>query len=161
MKYLVRSVKYLLYFVIIFCLCIVIVMLFSHQPISAIPTLFQEGSLLPIVLIFLGVAAIYPAVGYRKARLMLDGEWPDHRDAIVKTMQSADYELVEEDDKKMVWRSTRQVIRFTRMWEDAITFERQENDPTLILIDGPSRDTFRIASAVNYNYRMSHPQSEE
>lgn len=161
MKYLIRSVKYLLYFVIVFCLCVLVVMIFSHQPLSAIPTLFKEGSMLPIALIFVGVAAIYPAVGYRKARLVLDGEWPETRDAIVKTMQSADYELAEEDDTKMVWRSKRPVIRFTRMWEDTITFERQENDPTLVLVDGPSRDTFRIASAVNYNFRMSHPQSEE
>ena len=161
MKYLVRSLKYLLYFVIIFFLCLVIVVVFSHQSLSSIPSLFKEGSLLPICLIFLGFAALYPAVGYRKARLVLDGEWKDYRDSIAKTMESAGYKLAEEDDKKMVWRSTRPVIRLTRMWEDAITFELQDNDPTLVLVDGPSRDSFRIVSAVYYNYRMSHPQSEE
>ena len=161
MKYLIRSLKYLAYFVIIFFLCLAVVMIFSHQPLSALPTLFQEGSFLPIALIFLGVAAIYPAVGYRKGRLVLDGEWPAYRDAIVKTMQDADYELVEENETKMVWRSKRAVIRLTRMWEDTITFEKQENDPTLVLVDGPSRDSLRIVGAVYYNYRMSHPQSEE
>ena len=161
MKYLIRSVKYLAYFVIIFFLCLVVVVIFSRQSLTDIPSLFREGSFLPICLIFVGVSAIYPAVGYRKGRLVLDGEWRDYCDAVVKTMQSADYELVEEDEKKMVWRSKRPVIKLTRMWEDAITFEVQENDPSLVLVDGPSRDTFRIIGAVNYNYRMFHPQNEE
>ena len=161
MKYLVRSLKYLAYFVIIFCLCLLIVVIFSHQSLASIPSLFKEGSLLPICLIFLGFAALYPAVGYRKARLVLDGEWKDYRDAVMKTMEDAGYKLVEETPRTMKFRSSRAAIRITRMWEDDITFELQENDPTLVKVDGPSRDTLRLVGSVYYNYRMSHPQSEE
>ena len=93
MKYLIRSLKYLLYFVIIFCLCLAIVVLFSHQSFSDIPSLFKEGSFLPICLIFLGFALLYPAVGYRKAKLVLDGEWKDYMPAetliIFKTVPEA------------------------------------------------------------------------
>ena len=161
MKYLVRSLKYLAYFVIIFFLCIALVLIFSHQHFTSFSEMFKEGSLLPIVLIFVGFAAIYPAVGYRKARLVLDGEWKDYREAVMQTMKEAGYRLLEEDGGNMKFRSTRAAIRITRMWEDAITFELQPNDPTLVKVDGPSRDTFRIVSNVYYNYRMSHPQSEE
>ena len=161
MKYLIRSLKYLAYFVTIFFLCIAVVLIFSRQPLSSFPELFKEGSLLPIALIFLGFAALYPAVGYRKARLVLDGEWKDYREAVMQTMKDAGYQLAQEDDRKMVFRSNRAAIRITRMWEDAITFELQENDPTLVKVDGPSRDTLRIVSSVYYNYRMSHPHSEE
>lgn len=161
MKYLIRSLKYLLYFVIIFFLCLAIVTVFSHQSLSNIPALFKEGSMLPICLIFIGVAALYPALGYRKGRLHLDGEWKEYRSAVVETMEGAGYKIVSEDDDKMVWRSTRALIRLTRMWEDTITFVRQESDPSLVLVDGPSRDTFRIVETVYYNYRMSHPQSRE
>lgn len=161
MKYLIRSLKYLLYFVIIFFLCIALVLLFSHQPISSFPELFKEGSLLPICLIFLFFAAIYPLVGYRKGRIVMDGEWKDYRDAIKKTMEGADYELVSEDENSLKFRSKRAAIRLTRMWEDAITFTRQESDPNLVLVDGPSRDSLRLVGNVYYNYRMEHPQDGE
>ena len=161
MKYLIRSLKYLLYFVIIFFLCIALVLLFSRQPISSFPELFKEGSLLPICLIFLFFAAIYPLVGYRKGRIVMDGEWKDYRDAIKKTMEGADYELVSEDENSLKFRSKRAAIRLTRMWEDAITFTRQESDPNLVLVDGPSRDSLRLVGNVYYNYRMEHPQDGE
>ena len=159
MKYLIRSLKYLAYFVLIFFLCIFIVLVFTHQQFTSLHEMFKEGSLLPITLIFMGFAALYPAVGYRKARLVLDGEWKDYREAVMQTMKDAGYKLVAEDDCTMKFRSTRAAIRITRMWEDAITYELQENDPTLVKVDGPSRDTMRLVGSVYYNYRMSHPQS--
>ena len=161
MKYAVRAIKYLIYFVIIFFICLAIVVLFSHQSFTDIPSLFKEGSLLPICLIFLFFAAVYPAVGYRKARLTLDGEWADYRDTVVQTMESGDYKLVSEEDGKMVFRHQRPLFRLTRMWEDAITFIPQADNPGLVKVDGPSRDTFRIMSNIYYNYRMSHPQDGE
>ncbi len=161
MKYLVRSVKYLIYFVIIFFLCIALVLLFSHQPFTTFPEMFKEGSLLPICLIMVGFAALYPAVGFRKARLNLDGEWKNYRDAVIETMKTAGYRLVGEDERTMKFRSNRAAIRFTRMWEDAITFELQEDNPYLVKVDGPSRDTMRIVGAVHYNYRMQNPQEGE
>ena len=100
-------------------------------------------------------------MGYRKAKLVLDGEWKDYRNAIMKTMEGADYELVSETDRTLKFRSKRTGVRLSRMWEDAITFEQQENDPALVKVDGPSRDTLRLVGSVYYNYRMEHPQSEE
>ena len=161
MKYLVRSLKYLAYFVLIFFVCVLIVVLISHPQGSSFASLFKEGSLLPICLIFLFFAAIYPLLGYKKARLVMDGEWKDYRDTIVETMQSAGYELKSEDERELKFRSKSATMRIRRMWEDGITFTRQENDPSLVLVDGPSRDTLRIVGSVYYNYRMNHPQSEE
>jgi len=161
MKYLVRSVKYLVYFVIIFLLCIALVMLFSKMPLSSFPELFKEGSLPKICLIFVFFSAIYPLIGYRKGRLVLDGEWKEYRDAVMETMKNADYKLVSEDERTMKFRSNRAAIRFSRMWEDAITFELQEDNPSLVLVDGPSRDSLRLISNIYYNYRQQHPQNEE
>ncbi len=161
MKYIIRSLKYLVYVLVIFFICIALVMLFSHQPISAFPEMFKEGSLLPIGLIFVAFAAIYPLIGYRKGRLVLDGEWKDYREAVMETMKNAGYKLVEEDERSLKFRSERPAVRLSRMWEDAITFTQQESDPSLVLVDGPSRDTLRLVGNVYYNYRMKHPQSEE
>ena len=160
MKYLIRSLKYLIYFVVIFFLCLALVVLFSHQHPTSLSELFKEGSLLPICLIFVGFALLYPAVGYRKAKLTLDDDWKEYRNAVMSTMEGAGYVLKSEDEKTMVFRHSKPLVRFTRMWEDAITFELQD-DPTIVKVDGPSRDSLRLVSSIYYNYRMEHPQSEE
>ena len=161
MKYLVRALKYLLYFLIVFCFCILLVMLFSRRDGVTLATMFKEGSFLPICLIFLFFSAIYPLLGYRKGRLRLDGDWKDYRDTVVETMESGGYRLEEEDGGKLMFRHSKPMFRLSRMYEDAITFLPQENDPTLVLVDGPSRDTLKIIGSIYYNYRMQHPQDGE
>ena len=160
MKYFVRALKYLIYFLLVFFFCVLLVMLFSHREGLTLATMFKEGSFLPLCLIFVGFAAIYPLLGYRKGKMRLDGDWEDYRDTVVETMESGDYALIGEDGGKMVFRHTKPMFRLSRMYEDTITFLPQESDPTLVLVDGPSRDTLKIIGSIYYNYRMSHPQSE-
>ena len=101
MKYLIRSLKYLIYFVVIFFLCLALVVLFSHQHPTSLSELFKEGSLLPICLIFVGFSLLYPAVGYRKAKLTLDDDWKEYRSAVMSTMEGAGYVLKSEDFSKV------------------------------------------------------------
>ncbi len=163
MKYLVRSLKQLLYFVLIFVVCVAIVLLLNHQPISAVPLMFQEGALLPICLIFVFFAAIYPLVGYRKSHIAMDSEqqWPDYREAIMEVMKNAGYSLKGESDTTLKFRSSNTGVRIARKGEDAITFERDATDPARVNVDGPARDTIRFVGDVYYTYRQSHPQDQE
>lgn len=160
MKYLVRSLKYLAYFVLIFFLCILIIRLAMHGTKVPLAEMFEEGAFNKIAVIFVAFALLYPLVGYRKGRLTLDGEWKDYRDAVIETMQNAQYSLVSEQDGVMKFRSDKIALRISRMWEDAITFIPAE-DGIHVAVDGPTRDTTRIISAIYYNYRRQHPQSEE
>ncbi len=163
MKYLVRSLKQLLYFVLIFVVCVAIVLLLNHQSISAVPLMFQEGALLPICLIFMFFAAIYPLVGYRKSHIAMDSaeNWPDYRKIILEVMKNAGYNISKESETSLKFRSGSTGVRISRKWEDAVTFEIDASDPARVNVDGPARDTLRFVGDIYYCYRQSHPQEEE
>ena len=62
------------------------------------------------------------------------------------------------DSQQIVYRQKKALLRFTRMWEDAITFFKGEDR---IFVDGPVKDTTRVISSVYYNYRMRNPKDYE
>ena len=75
MRYLIRALKYLLYFAIIFVLMVGIIYLFSSQKAAGLSfvDLFKEGSLPKIMLFFVAVAALYPYLSFQKKELYLNG----------------------------------------------------------------------------------------
>lgn len=160
MKYIVRSLKYLVYFVLIFCLCILIIRVAMHGQDVPLAEMFEEGAFLKIAAIFVFFAAVYPLVGYKKGRLTLDGSWEEYHNVVVETMKNAEYSLVSDEDGVMKFRSDRVALRISRMWEDAITFTPAA-DGIHVEVDGRYRDTTRVISAIYYNYRMQHHQTEE
>ncbi|MCF0173439.1 MAG: hypothetical protein HUJ91_06925 [Bacteroidales bacterium] len=151
MKYLVRSLKYLCYFALFFIIIVLILSLLQNRNISDFQSMFVPGSLWKIALIFAGVSAVYPAVSYRKYKMVLEDDFEKYHDTILATMKAADYRLESEQEGEMVFRSDRAAIRLSRIWEDTITFSLK--DSRLVLIDGPFRDTSRIARSVQYNFR--------
>lgn len=158
MKYLIRSIKYLIYFALVFCILVAIICVVMKHPISQFTSLFAAGSIWQILLLFIGVSALYPLLGYRKQHIALDGPFSDYRQIIIKAMEDAEYKLDSEDDKQMVFRHTKCYIRASRMWEDSITFYKDEEN---VLVDGPFRDSTRLIGAIYYNYRMNNPKENE
>ena len=158
MKYLIRSIKYLIYFAVVFFILVAIICIVMKHPISQFTNLFAAGSIWRILLLFVGVSALYPLLGYRKQHIALDGPFSDYRPIIIKTMEDAEYKLDSEDDKQMVFRHTKCYIRASRMWEDSITFYKDEES---VLVDGPFRDSTRLIGAIYYNYRMNNPKENE
>ncbi|MBP5301759.1 MAG: hypothetical protein J6Y88_00745 [Bacteroidales bacterium] len=157
MKYFVRAVKYLIYFTILFLIIVAILCVVLHHPLSHFAALFKEGAMWQIAVLFAVIAAVYPMLGFRKNHITLDGPFSDYHDIIKKTMDDADFVLEKDDDEKMVFRQKRGYLRFTRMWEDAVTFFKGEDR---IYVDGPIKDTTRLISNIYYNYRQSHPKDQ-
>lgn len=160
MKYLVRSLKYLIYFVILFFIIVIIISFLNHQDISDFQTLFVDGALAKISGLFIIIALAYPAFGFKKNYLRLEGDYDSYTDIIVETMGRLGYRLKEKDPVNMVFRADKASIRFSRMWEDAITFSITE-DPNKITVDGPYKDTIRVIRAIDYYYRNSTNQNED
>ncbi|MCF0177953.1 MAG: hypothetical protein HUJ90_04940, partial [Bacteroidales bacterium] len=96
MKYIIRSIKYLIYFAIIFFLIVIILCLFMHRDITDFAALFKEGALWQILVMFVAVAAIYPALGYKKNKIVMDGSFKDYRKSIMEVMTNAEYQLADE-----------------------------------------------------------------
>lgn len=161
MKYLIRALKYLIYFVILFFIIVLVISFASHNDISDFQSMFVEGALARISIIFIIIAAAYPAFGFKKNHLILDDDYDKYQDTIMETMKQYGYILSHKDEANLVFKAEKASIRFARMWEDAITFTITE-DPRKIDVDGPFKDTVRVTRGIYYNYRMNnHPEETE
>lgn len=154
MKYLVRSLKYLLYFAVIFVIITAIIyfVMPNHKGLG-IDELFEPGAFPKIAILFAIISAVYPSLGFKANKLILDNDFSKYRDVIISTMTSAEYEIVSESEDEMVFRHTKLYVRASRMWEDQITFTRGES---VARVDGPRKDTQRLVEAIYYNYRAGN-----
>lgn len=160
MRYLIRALKYLLYFAIIFVLMVGIIYLFSSQKAAGLSfvDLFKEGSLPKIMLFFVAVAALYPYLSFQKKELYLNGPFTNYAEMVDEVMKSLDYvpEKKEADCVTYVKRSA--YARLTRMYEDRITFMTTDNP---VIVEGYRKDLLRILSLINHRVRQESREQEE
>jgi hypothetical protein len=149
MKYLIRSIKYLIYFLILFFIIVGLLFLWQHtkNPDITFSGLFKEGALPKLVIFFILVAAIYPALGFVKRKFHLNGDYSQYADTIEETLKDAGYAVDKKDNEKVIFRHSKAMTRLTRMYEDAITFDLTQ-DP--IVVDGFRKDVDRILRAISY-----------
>lgn len=160
MRYLIRSLKYLVYFAIIFFVMVGIIFLFSSQKAAGLSfvDLFKEGSLPKIALFFVAISAIYPYLSFQKKELYLNGPFTNYAEMVDEVMQSLDYvpEKKEADSVSYVKRSA--YARLTRMYEDRITFRTAGNP---VIVDGYRKDLLRVLSLLNHRIRQESREQEE
>lgn len=156
MKYIVRAVKYFIYICVLVTI-ILLVLVLTHFVSSDINVMFKEGwrSVAKILLVFAGIAAIYPLFGYRKLLAGVLGELAGLRDGVVKCMEERGYRLESEDSETMTFRSRSVLNRIFRVWEDRITVTKTLGG---FEVEGLSRDVARIVPALEYRFR--NPDSE-
>ncbi|MBR4133660.1 MAG: hypothetical protein IKU04_03955 [Bacteroidales bacterium] len=156
MKYIVRAVKYFIYICVLVTI-ILLVLVLTHFVSSDINVMFKEGwrSVAKILVVFAGIAAIYPLFGYRKLLAGVLGELGGLRDGVVKCMEERGYRLESEDSETMTFRSRSVLNRIFRVWEDRITVTKTLGG---FEVEGLSRDVARIVPALEYRFR--NPDSE-
>ncbi len=153
-KYLIRSIKYLLWFCVIFFLVIVIlVMTTEGQSLETVfdpeAGMFRAGSFPKIMIFFLAVAAIYPSLAFQKKELYLHGSFAENEDLIRKQLEVSGYEMVSENHEEMVYRLKSRFVRFMRMYEDHITITKVAP----VQITGMRKDALRLASTIEFQSR--------
>lgn len=142
-RYIIRSVKYFLYLIIIMTLLLAILVLLGLA--EADPAeIFVGGysSYWKIGLAFLALAAIYPRFGYSKNEIISGVEL---KPLILSVMDSRGYKLRSEEGDTMVFIKRSPLDRALRMWEDAITFTRTESGYD---IEGHTKEMVRCRSAI-------------
>lgn len=159
MRYLIRALKYLVYFAIIFFLIVGIVYLFSAQKMAGISFagLFKEGSLPKIALFFVAVSAIYPKLSFYKKELYLNGDFTKYAGMIGDVMKSLGYVPESSEPGSVTYRKEGTYARLTRMFEDRITFETAGNP---VRVEGYRKDLMRILSAIGYRVRQEDREQE-
>lgn len=155
MRYFIRSVKYLVWFVAVFAIIISIFVLTSadmtfDRVFSPEGGLFKPNALPQLIAFFVLFSAIYPALSFMKKEVFIGGSFEECRDKIISAFTEYGYELVNEDDNEMTFRIKKPFIRFMRMYEDAITITKDESP---LILKGMRKEIFRLASAIEFTTR--------
>ena len=153
MKYLIRALKYFVYFVLL--LAVILAALILLGLAEADPaTLFRNGydSYWQIALMFAVLAGVYPLFGFMKKDVLVPGEYAEIRPDVVRVMESKGYELEKEEGENLSFRLLSRAGRISRMWEDRITLTRTYSGFTL---EGLRRDLVRIAYTLESKFRSN------
>ena len=160
MRYLIRAVKYMVYFAIVFIVIVCIVYMFSTQKLAGMSLidLFKEGSLFKILLLFFGFSLIYPALSFQKKEILVDGHFTKYAETVDAVMKSLNYKKETETEDSVSYRCTGGYARLSRMYEDRITFDKTV---TPFTVEGYRKDILRILSALTYRIRQESGDDQE
>ena len=146
MKYIIRSLKYFCYLIILLTLIILALVLTGFVE-ADLSKMFVNGydSLWQIALIMLAFALLYPRFGFSKRTAHLYGSPEELRPDVMKVMEGLGYALESEQDGTFSFRRRSGLSRALKMWEDRITVS-----PTGagLEVDGLTRDLARIVSGL-------------
>lgn len=153
MRYLVRALKYIVYFAVIFFLIVGIVYLFSSQKAAGISftDLFKEGSLPKIAIFFVAVSAIYPMLSFYKKPVHLNGDFTKYAEMVDEVMKSFGYVKEKDEQGCVTYIKEGVYARLARMFEDRVTFTTADNP---VYVEGYRKDLLRILSVLNYRIRQ-------
>ena len=146
MKYIIRSLKYFCYLIILLTLIILALVLTGFVE-ADLSKMFVNGydSLWQIALIMLAFALLYPRFGFSKRTAHLYGSPEELRPDVMKVMDGLGYSLESEQDGVFAFRRRSGLSRALKMWEDRITVS-----PTGagLEVEGLTRDLARVVSGL-------------
>jgi hypothetical protein len=148
MKYLIRSVKYFIYFSVL-CTAIITALVLIGAVEGDINSIFSEGynSIGKIVMFFAIVAAVYPKFGFITRDIVADKDWKDIRPQVLEYMYERSYKLESEKDGVVTFRFKSAAGRLSKMYEDRLTLTRTE---TGYQLEGLRKDVMRLAMGLEY-----------
>ena len=146
MKYLIRSVKYFCYLILLLALIILALVLTGFVE-ADLSKMFVNGydSLWQIALIMLVFALIYPRFGFSKRTAHLAGSPEELRPDVMRVMERLGYRLETEQDDSWSFLRRSGFSRALKMWEDRITLT---TGGAGLEVEGLTRDLARIVSAL-------------
>ena len=155
MKYLVRAVKYFIYFSLM-CAAIVMILVLIGAVEGDVNSIFEEGyrSLGKIAIIFALVAAVYPKMGFIRRDLSVNGSWDDIRSKTVGFMNERRYYIESESAEKVTFRFKSATGRISKMLEDRITLTATAEGWQM---EGLRKDVLRLSSGLE---NILTPQNE-
>jgi len=122
MRYLIRSVKYFIYIVVVLSLVLAAFVALKFVP-ADINKMFVNGfdSVWKILGMFAIVSLVYPRFGYARRTAVAGGTYEELRGMVIEYMNDNGYRLEKEDNGTMVFRSKSIIDRIVKVFEDGIT----------------------------------------
>ncbi|MBR5660026.1 MAG: hypothetical protein IKW99_00570 [Bacteroidales bacterium] len=151
MKYLIRSVKYIIWFIVILTLVMTIMAALGLVE-PDLDMMFKDGSksVGQILILFAVVALFYPMVGFRKQEAVVPGEYSEVRDKVINFMESRGYYLETEEGEMMTFRLRSKISAFFKMLEDRVTFVKV---PGGFEVEGLRKEVVRLISGLEYTIK--------
>lgn len=148
MKYLVRSVKYFVYFTVVCSIILVLTFHFSVKPegLTLIDMLLVDGSIYKMLVFFVAVAAVYPALGFQKKQMYVSNV-KEHRKEIVQLFENANYIIDSESATSISFKMRNPFMRLLRLYEDKVTIDYTDYP---VLIEGLRKDVLRFSRNIEY-----------
>ena len=149
MKYLIRAVKYFIYFAFI-TTAIVLALVLIGAVEGDINSIFEGGynALWKIALFFALVAAVYPKFGFVSRTLNVEADWDTMRAKAIRFFSDRRYRLETEAEDQVTFRRKDLAGRMTKMGEDRITLSRTEYG---FILEGLRKDIILYATALEDN----------
>ncbi|MFA7116095.1 MAG: hypothetical protein WC140_02510 [Bacteroidales bacterium] len=153
MKYFVRSLKYFLWFILIFIIIMIVLITttkgYNLTDLNRIfdpeVGLFKENSLWKILVFFAAVSGVYPLMAFSKKDVYINGTYEDNKEMIASVFNDRGYEVIEETPNMIKYRLRSKGTRFMRLYEDAVVLIKN-ND--FITLSGFRKDIIRIDSYI-------------
>lgn len=148
MKYFIRSVKYLLYFTVMCGIILVLTFHFSVKPegLTLMDMLLVDGSIYKMLIFFVAVAAIYPALGFQKKEVYVSN-FKEHKKEIIELFENANYVVASESATTISFKLRNPFLRLLRICEDYVTIDFSGNP---ILMEGLRKDILRFSRGIEY-----------
>ena len=146
MKYLIRFVKYLIYFASL-TTAIILALVFIGAVEGNIEAIFEEGydSLWKMALFFVAVAAIYPSLAFIKRDIPASGEFAELKGEIIEFMKERRYELESNNGSILTFRIKGVAGKLAKMYEDRIIISATLGG---IQMEGLRKDIIRLSTGL-------------
>ena len=148
MKYVIRAVKYLVYYTVMCSIILILTFHFSVKPegLTLMDMLLVDGSLYKMLAFFVAVAAIYPALGFQNKPLYVSNI-KENRKQIVELFENANYVIASEDATSVSFKLRNPFLRLMRLYEDYVTIDFSDNP---VMIEGLRKDVLRFGRGIEY-----------
>lgn len=152
MKYLIRSVKYLIYLIVFFSILVSVMFYTSTRPEGVTVFDMFKGSELKLALFFLAFAGVYPLIGYSKRAIHVSNV-AENKAAIIELFSNAKYYVESDSNNVLIFRLKSPFLRLLRTYEDAVVVNYSENPAS---IEGLRKDVLRFSRGIEYICQKSY-----
>jgi hypothetical protein len=152
--YLRRSVKFILYIVIIFVLVLGLLPLILHgkSMTDSFRELLANNRFTLIFGLLIAYGFVYPVAAFMRMKRHLNGSFAENREKFERAFAALNYIKTEENAEKVVYRRKSVVGRLLQWNEDAITVYTNENP---VVMTGFRKSVVRIDRMIDQYNRMA------
>ncbi|MCL2098256.1 MAG: hypothetical protein FWH23_05800 [Bacteroidales bacterium] len=156
-RYFIKALKAIVLFFVIGTLIYVIGYFLgkSSRPDLTFAELIEQSNITSIVVFFVIFGLAYPLIGYVKQKVYASKPFEEYKQEVIRMFAQVKFELVSDNDNKMVFRNKSALSRLMRMYEDKVTVDYSDS-PILLL--GLRRDVYRLARMIQYYIRNAEKE---